>query len=61
MPRAAYHFAYAKKLRDRAEECRNIAQTMAGRPAATAAYLQLAKAYDLLADQEEELARGLAT
>ena len=57
----AYHFAYAKKLRDRAEECRNIAQTMAGRPAATAAYLQLAKAYDLLADQEEELARGLAT
>jgi hypothetical protein len=59
--RAAIPFeapAKAKRLRDRAEECRALARIMASAPNA-ACYLNLAGAYDGLAEQLEQLARDI--
>ena len=50
--------ARAKKLRDRAEECRALAQIVASAPNA-ASYLNLAQIYDGLAEQQEHLARDI--
>lgn len=50
------HAAHAKRLRDRAEECRvlaGIVQSAEGR----AAYLTLAASYDVLAFREDTMAR----
>jgi hypothetical protein len=46
----------AKKLRDRAEECRSLARMMTN----GASYLRFADAYDALAEQQEQLARDIA-
>jgi hypothetical protein len=48
----ADHTALSKKLRLRAEECRALAKTAAD----GASYLGLAKTYDAMADQEDQLA-----
>ena len=50
--------ARAKKLRDRAEECRALAQIVTSAPNA-ASYLNLAQIYDGLAEQQEQLARDI--
>ena len=50
--------ARAKKLRDRAEECRALAQIVTSAPNA-APYLNLAQIYDGLAEQQEHLARDI--
>jgi hypothetical protein len=50
--------ARAKKLRDRAEECRALAQMMTTAPN-VASYLNLARIYDGLAEQQEQLARDI--
>jgi hypothetical protein len=50
--------ARAKKLRDRAEECRALAQIVTSAPNA-ASYLNLAQIYDGLAEQQQELARDI--
>jgi hypothetical protein len=52
--------ARAKKLRDRAEECRALARMMTS-AANVASYLDLAKIYDNLAEQRERLSRDTAT
>jgi hypothetical protein len=56
---AVYHTARAKRLRDRAEECRTLARIMPS-GAGAAAYLRYAEGYDALAEQQEQLARGAA-
>jgi len=56
---AVDHTARAKRLRDRAEECRTLARIMPFQ-AGAAAYLRYAKDYDALAEQQERLARGAA-
>jgi hypothetical protein len=53
--RAIDHAAQSKNLRRRAEECRALAQMMTF--ANVASYLRLAKTYDAMADQEDQLAR----
>jgi hypothetical protein len=50
--------ARAKKLRDRADECRTLAQIMTTAPN-VASYLNLAQIYDGLAQQQEQLARDI--
>lgn len=50
--------AQAKKLRDRAEECRRLAELMGLEGRGT--YLRLAEAYEPLADQEEAFVRSPA-
>jgi hypothetical protein len=50
--------ARAKKLRERAEECRALAQMMTTAPN-VASYLNLARIYDGLAEQQEQLARDI--
>jgi hypothetical protein len=45
------HEAHAKQLRDRAEECRRLAGIVGDEPA-KASYIQLAEAYEKLAQQE---------
>jgi hypothetical protein len=50
--------AKAKRLRDRAEECRALARIMTS-AANAASYLNLAEAYDGLAEQQEQLARDI--
>jgi hypothetical protein len=50
--------ARAKKLRDRAEECRALAQIVTSAPNA-ASYLNLAQIYDGLAEQQKQLARDI--
>jgi hypothetical protein len=52
--------ARAKKLRDRAEECRVLARMMTS-AANAASYLNLAEIYDGLAGQQEQLARDIVT
>jgi hypothetical protein len=52
---AVDHIARAKRLRDRAEECRTLAR-ITGAPA----YLRWADGYDALAEQQEQLARDAA-
>jgi hypothetical protein len=47
--------AKAKKLRDRAEECRALAQMMTS-AVNRAFYLNIAETYDRLAEQQEQLA-----
>jgi hypothetical protein len=51
------HTVQAKRLRDRAEECRAVARIMASE-ANAASYLRFAEAYDALAEQQ--LALGIA-
>jgi hypothetical protein len=48
------HAAQAKRLRDRAEECRVLAEIMKGSEARNG-YLKLAEAYEALANNEEFL------
>jgi hypothetical protein len=55
---AVDHTARAKRLRDRAEECRTLARIMPSEVGA--AYLRYAEDYDALAEQEERLARDAA-
>jgi hypothetical protein len=50
--------ARSKKLRDRAEECRALAQIVTS-AANVASYLNLAQIYDGLAEQQEQLARDI--
>jgi hypothetical protein len=60
LKRTAYeHTTHAKKLRDRGEECRALAQLMDTEENA-ARYLRMADDYDALARQEEQLARDLS-
>jgi hypothetical protein len=49
------HRLQAKRLRDRAEECRTLARMINA-----AYYLRLAETYDRLADQQERLACDIA-
>jgi hypothetical protein len=49
------HTAQAKKLRDRAEECRTLARMMTSEANAEA-YLRFAEDYDALAEQQEQVA-----
>jgi hypothetical protein len=56
---AVDHTIRAKRLRDRAEECRTLARIMPSE-AGAAAYLRYAKSYDALAEQQEQLARDAA-
>jgi hypothetical protein len=49
------HDKEAKKLRDRAEECRAIAELMKDIEARDG-YLALAKSYEILAEREEAMA-----
>ena len=56
---AVDHIARAKRLRDRAEECRTLARIIPSQ-AGAAAYLRYAKDYDALAEQQERLARDAA-
>jgi len=51
--------ARAKRLRDRAEECRALARIMPS-DAGAAAYLRYAEDYDALAEQQEQLAHDIA-
>ena len=53
------HTAQAKKLRDRAEECRALARIIPAE-AGAATYLRYAEDYEALAEQEERLARDAA-
>jgi hypothetical protein len=55
---AVDHTTRAKRLRDRAEECRALARIMPSEVAA--AYLRYAQGYDALAEQQERLARDAA-
>lgn len=48
------HQAHAKRLRDRAKECRTLSEIV-GDACAKASYLELANAYEKLADHEELL------
>jgi hypothetical protein len=48
----------ARRLRDRAEECRRLAKRATDKDNRRA-YLELAQSYELLATQEEQLARDL--
>jgi hypothetical protein len=48
------HAAQAKRLRDRADECRVLAEIMEGQEARDG-YLKLAEAYEALAKDEERL------
>jgi hypothetical protein len=59
MRAAVDHAAQAKRLRDRAEECRNLARMMTSETNA-ASYLRFADSYDALAEQQEQLARDIA-
>jgi hypothetical protein len=54
--RAIDYAALSKKLQHRAEECRALAQMMTSANAAS--YLHLAKTYDAMAEQADELARN---
>ena len=56
---AVDHTARAKRLRDRAEECRTLARIIPSE-AGAAAYLRYAKDYDALAEQPERPAREAA-
>jgi hypothetical protein len=56
---AVNHTARAKKLRDRAKECRDLARMMTSE-ANAAVYLRFAEGYDVLAEQQERLARDIA-
>ena len=56
---AVDHTARAKRLRDRAEECRTLARIIPSE-AGAAAYLRYAKDYDALAEQQERPAREAA-
>jgi hypothetical protein len=56
---AVDHTARAKRLRDRAEECRTLARIMPSE-AGAAAYLRYAEHYDALAERQERLAGGTA-
>jgi hypothetical protein len=56
---AVDHTARAKRLRDRAEECRTLARIIPSQAGAVA-YLGYAKDYDALAEQQERLARDAA-
>ena len=49
------HAENAAKLRNRAEECRALAEIV-GIEEARAAYLKLAESYDMLAEQETVMA-----
>ena len=49
------HATHARRLRDRAEECRRIAE-MQSHAAGRSSYLHLAECYENLAKQEEDLA-----
>jgi hypothetical protein len=49
------HRENAQKLRDRAKECRLLAQIV-GTDAGRQSYLRLAESYEVLAEQEEALA-----
>ena len=46
------HQSHARRLRDRAEECRALAEIV-GNDLASASYIQLAEAYQRLADHED--------
>ena len=48
------HIENAVKLRDRAEECRALAEIV-GTEGGRQSYLRLAESYELLAAQEEEM------
>jgi hypothetical protein len=48
------HAEQAKKLRDRAQECRQLAQIVQGEEA-RASYLALADAYETLAQREDAM------
>ncbi|MGV7215030.1 hypothetical protein [Bradyrhizobium sp. UFLA05-112] len=48
------HAEEAKKLRNRAEECRALAEIMKGHEARNS-YLDLAQSYDALAEREESM------
>jgi hypothetical protein len=52
------HAEQARRLRDRAEECRALAKLVSDK-INRQAYLQLAQSYELLAVQEERLARDI--
>jgi hypothetical protein len=52
---AVDHAAVAKRLRERAEECRALARVMTS-AAIAASYLRFADIYDALAKQEEQIA-----
>jgi hypothetical protein len=54
--RAIDHAALSKKLRHRAEECRALAEMMTSADNA-ASYLRLAKTYDAMAKQADQLGR----
>jgi len=54
--RAIDYAALSKKLRHRAEECRSLAQIMTSVDAAS--YLRLAKTYEAMAEQADQLARN---
>jgi hypothetical protein len=56
---AGGHTLQAKQLRDRAEECRALAQLTTS-DANAAYYIRLAETYDHLAEQQEQLARDIA-
>ena len=55
---AVDHTTRAKRLRDRAEECRALARIMPSEVAV--AYLRYAQGYDALAEQQERPARDAA-
>src|SRR5690348_11192927 len=51
-----HHEQHARKLRDRAEECRRLSE-LARDDTVRRSYLKLADAYEVLASQEEALAK----
>jgi hypothetical protein len=53
--RAIDYAALSKKLQHRAEECRALAQMMTSVDASS--YLRLAKTYEAMAEQADQLAR----
>jgi hypothetical protein len=56
--KAIDHAALSKRLQHRAEECRALAQMMTS-VANAASYLRLAKTYDAMAEQADQLARDI--
>lgn len=55
---SADHLEQARRLRDRAEECRRLAKLMTDE-LNRRAYLELAQSYELLASKEEQLGRDI--
>jgi hypothetical protein len=53
------HAAHAKRLRDRAEECRVLAEIIKGQEARDS-YLKLAEAYEALASDETAMSSNKA-